>query len=185
MPPGVKVSSPSVVTKLLRAASTLLVAEGVEALSVRRVAKEAGVTTMAIYSRYGGKAGLIDALCAEGFAALERAVSAVPTSDDPVGEVVAICVAYRAVAHEIPGHYTLMFSAEHTSERTVLEALEALDFWYERVGAALGRAGCEDGREAAHTVFALCHGLVHLEALWVGDGDFEGSVRALLEGLTG
>ena len=50
---------------LRAAASRILDAEGIGALSLRRVATEAGVTTMGIYSRFGGKDGLLDALCLE------------------------------------------------------------------------------------------------------------------------
>ena len=61
---------------LLHAASTLLAAEGPEALTVRRIAAEAGVSTMGVYSRFGGKEGVIDALLRDGFQALADAMAA-------------------------------------------------------------------------------------------------------------
>lgn len=45
----------SVGSTLLKAAGDLLAAEGPGALTVRRIAHAAGVSTMNVYSRFGGK----------------------------------------------------------------------------------------------------------------------------------
>ncbi len=65
------------------AAQLLLRDEGPAALSVRRIATAAGLSTMAIYHHYGGKDGLVEALYVDGFRALDEALSAVPRSADP------------------------------------------------------------------------------------------------------
>lgn len=93
---------------VLAAASRLLRAEGVDALSVRRVAAEAGQTTMAVYSRFGGKAGLLEALLREGFDVLAAAQARVPITDDARAELIALCVAYRNVARKHSAHYAVM-----------------------------------------------------------------------------
>ena len=54
---------------LLDAARTLLEADGPAALTVRRIAAEAGMSTMNVYSRFGGKDGVVDELYCEGFLA--------------------------------------------------------------------------------------------------------------------
>ena len=67
-------------TAILRAASDLLAAEGPGALSVRRIAAAAGCSTMGLYSRFGGKDGVVDELFAEGFEHLCAAMQGLPTT---------------------------------------------------------------------------------------------------------
>src|ERR671914_2944683 len=52
---------------LLDGASGLLVAEGPGALTMRRVAAVAGCSTTVLYTMFGAKEGLADALYREGF----------------------------------------------------------------------------------------------------------------------
>src|ERR1700761_6459398 len=65
--------------ELLAAAEAVLVREGPGGLTVRAVAAEAGIAPMGVYSRLGGKDGLVDALLIRGFdwlrASLEAALS--------------------------------------------------------------------------------------------------------------
>jgi AcrR family transcriptional regulator len=67
-------------TALLNAARNIFVNEGVKGLSVRRVAESAGCTTMAVYSRFKGKAEILGALFDEGFEQLASAQQAVAES---------------------------------------------------------------------------------------------------------
>ena len=52
---------------LLAAAHDLLATEGPAALTVRRIAAAAGMSTMNVYSRFGGKDGVLDELFIDGF----------------------------------------------------------------------------------------------------------------------
>jgi AcrR family transcriptional regulator len=56
-----------VASVLLEAAERIVEAEGLDALSVRRVANEIAVTTRAVYSLFGSKDGLVVALGARAF----------------------------------------------------------------------------------------------------------------------
>ena len=53
---------------LMKAAADLLASEGPEALTVRRIAATAGCSTMGLYSRFGGKDGVVERLWLDGFA---------------------------------------------------------------------------------------------------------------------
>ena len=53
--------------KILDAASALFLKGGTNALSVRAIAKGAGMSTIGIYSHFKGKQGISDALYIEGF----------------------------------------------------------------------------------------------------------------------
>src|SRR4051812_15785478 len=61
-------------TAILEAAGTLLAKEGAEALTVRRIAAAAGCSTMGLYSRFGGKDGVVEHLFIEGFQQLDAAI---------------------------------------------------------------------------------------------------------------
>ncbi|PZT71318.1 hypothetical protein DN402_04935 [Streptomyces sp. SW4] len=68
---------------LLDAAERILSAEGLEALTVRRVADEVGTTTRAVYTSLGSKEALVAGLGVRGFALLAARVAALPTSGIP------------------------------------------------------------------------------------------------------
>ena len=53
--------------KIAAAARHLLDKEGVEGVTMRRVAKAVGITPMALYRHYPDRAGLLNALADEGF----------------------------------------------------------------------------------------------------------------------
>lgn len=90
---------------LLSAASTLLADEGPEALTVRRIAATAGVSTMGVYSRFGGKDGVVDALFREGFDGLLAAMLEAPTTDDPLADLRSCLPRLRRrQRHALPDH---------------------------------------------------------------------------------
>jgi len=64
-------------TALLEAASRLFAAHGADAVSLRRVAEEAGVTPAMVHYYFGGKEGLYDALLERAFARVLDRVRAV------------------------------------------------------------------------------------------------------------
>src|ERR1700728_4930769 len=72
--------SADVERELLAAAEAVLVREGPGGLTVRAVASEAGIAPMGVYSRLGGKDGLVDALLIRGFDRLRATVEA---GDEP------------------------------------------------------------------------------------------------------
>ena len=93
---------------LLDAASRLLLAEGPGALTMRRVAGAVGCSTTVLYTMFGGKEGLADALYREGFERLRRRLEAV-AGDDPLGRLAALGHAYRANALAERAYYGVMF----------------------------------------------------------------------------
>ena len=87
-------------TAILHAASELLATEGPGALSVRRIAAAAGCSTMGLYSRFGGKDGVIDELFAAGFAHLCQAMQSLPATAVAVDDFLACARQYRRTALE-------------------------------------------------------------------------------------
>jgi len=152
---------------LRRAASELLLRGGVEALTVRRVAQEAGTTTMAIYSRFGGKEGLLGELYREGFALVAAAQQGVRRTESPRADLLRLTLAYRRVALAHPAHYRLMFGDATGWEPGALAREAALPTFEVLVTAVSRAIEAEeiqgDAEEIALAVFACCHGLVGLE----------------------
>ena len=180
---------------LLRAASTLLVKEGPSALTVRRIAAEAGVSTMGVYSRFGGKDGVVDALLREGFSELEDVIVAVPETDDPLGDLSRVCGAYRDFGLHNGARYRLMFEGLvpdfEPSEESIVVASQSFERTTERVGRCI-EAGLlvGDRYEVAASLWAASHGLVSLElaghkpeALG-GDDPYARTMAAMIRGFS-
>src|SRR5256885_9443144 len=95
--------------RLLEAAIRVLAADGPDALQARRLAAEVGMSTMAVYTHFGGMGGLITEIVREGFVRFGRRMEAVPRGDDPAADLLALGLAYRDHALENPRLYRLMF----------------------------------------------------------------------------
>lgn len=95
----------------LRAAAERIVAEqGVRALSVRSVADAAGTTTRAVYSVFGSKDGLVDALAQAAFEHLFDEIDALGETGDPAGDLVDIGVkVFRRFALDHPALFRIAF----------------------------------------------------------------------------
>lgn len=97
---------------VVEAAARLLAEEGPHGLSLRRIAAEAGGSTQLVYTLFGGKRGLADALYAEGFGRLSAACRAALATCPPPGDperLMAIGRAYRAFAQAEPAFFAVMF----------------------------------------------------------------------------
>ena len=69
---------------ILDATEALLVADGYESFSMRRLVERCGYTAPSIYHHFGDKRGLIDALIEERFRRLVDRIRAVPSEGDAV-----------------------------------------------------------------------------------------------------
>ena len=153
---------------LLEAAHRLLEREGVDALTVRRVATEAGVAPMGLYHRFGGKDGLISALFVDGFERLARALHDTPMGD-ALEELHAGSVQYRAFALANPALYAVMFDRVvpgFTADPDNREACtRSFGVLVDAVRRAQASGALRDGDpiEFAQQVWATCHGAVSLE----------------------
>lgn len=78
-------------------------------MQARRLAREVGASTMAVYHHFGGMPRLLAAVTDEGFRQLDAHLAAVPTTDDPVAALGRLALAYRAAARKNPHLYDLMF----------------------------------------------------------------------------
>ena len=103
---GVDVPVPD---RLVRAATQLLADEGPAAIKARTVASATGLSTMVVYSHFGGVPELVRAVVDHGFQELDRAFAEAPVTDDPVADLFTMALICRQVAQANPHLYDLMF----------------------------------------------------------------------------
>ncbi|MEU4533551.1 TetR/AcrR family transcriptional regulator [Streptosporangium sp. NPDC023825] len=166
---GERASQDQLRARLLDVASQLLVTVGPESLSMRRIATEAGCSTTVIYTMFGSKEGLAEALYLEGFERFRRRLEAVPSRKDALEHLIALGPAYREAALDEPGYYALMFERAIPgfvpSERARTLARAALNI-VDRVIADCISAGYivpTQPRKIADAVWAAAQGAISLE----------------------
>jgi AcrR family transcriptional regulator len=111
---------------LIRAGIEILASEGVRGLSLRKVAKQAGVSHSAPYAHFADKQALIAAISTEGHARIYAAISEIMTryADDPLGQLVATARAYLDFGMSEPDHFRITFSGVVEQERDYLALVE-------------------------------------------------------------
>jgi AcrR family transcriptional regulator len=186
--------SADVERELLAAAEAVLVREGPAGLTVRAVAAEAGIAPMGVYSRLGGKDGLVDALLIRGFDGLRASIEAADAEQDPLQRLRHCAQRYRQFALANPHFYAIMFEnaipRDHMSD-VVMEhaaaAFGALVRSVELAGAA-GQIIAPDATEVAQQLWNGVHGAVALELkgmILTPDpaASYEAFVKTVLRGL--
>lgn len=154
--------------ELVTAASRLLEdLPGQEALSLRAVAREAGVSAPSVYLHFADKSELMLAVLERRFAEfgaeLEAASSGIDGARD---QLRARCHAYAEFAGRNPGHYAVMFTAvpeTGVSDEADLPGAEILGGIAGLVAACGPSAESPHGpRETALLLWAGLHGIVAL-----------------------
>jgi len=132
-------------TAVLRAAGKQLEKEGVAGLSLREVARRAGVSHNAPYRHFPDRDALLSALAEEGFEMLSQSLKGKSGRD--VGD------AYVAFVLANPQRYRLMFGGLRG-----FEAHRAIHSAFEQAFEGQG----VDPKLAAAAAWSLVHGLSHL-----------------------
>jgi AcrR family transcriptional regulator len=96
-------------TKLLNAAALLLLKEGVNGLTTRKIANVANTSTMAVYTHFGSINNLANELIAYGFSLLWEEFKRVQFSNDPLIDLLHITTGYLNFANKQPALYKCMF----------------------------------------------------------------------------
>src|SRR3954452_6893073 len=95
---------------LIDAAERLAHTEGLDALTVRRVATEVGTTTRAVYTLFGSKEGLVVALGQRAFEILSDGLAGLPETDDPASDLTEAGVPiFRRFALAPPALFRIAF----------------------------------------------------------------------------
>jgi AcrR family transcriptional regulator len=170
---------------LLEAARQVLASEGADALSLREVARRAGVTHAAPYRHFPDKESLLAAIAEEGFRGLTSAIIAAVDEgkDEPVQRVLSAGRGYIRFAVSHPHHYRLMFGRhlENWDEHPALKEAGKAAFGklVELIAEAQAAKRIRPGNP---TVFAgACWSMSHGLAMGFLDGIFEMDELAVTE----
>jgi AcrR family transcriptional regulator len=156
----------------------ILAAEGAGALTLRRLATVTGTSTMAVYTLFGDKRGLLSAMHREGFERLAAAARlAQSSSADPLEALAAQGFAYRDTALANPHLYGLMFGTAAPGFSPDAEGAAIAESAYEPLVEGVQRcldAAVMQGADAqriALFLWAVSHDMVSLEIAGHLEGD--------------
>lgn len=195
---------------LMRLALASIESEGTEKLSLRKLARQAGVSATAPYRHFPSKRCLLAALITRGFRELEQATARGrdEAGDDPEEQLVGVGLAYVGFALDNPTAYHLMFStvledfseyaelkrAAEDSYAVVLGVLEQVLARHNPSGMSLTQAG----GIAWSSVHGLSSALLFardrvagdpgksaLTSLAMLDKDRAAALRVMMRGITG
>jgi AcrR family transcriptional regulator len=134
-------------------------------LRVRDLAQTVGKSTMGVYTHFGSKQGLLEALYLHGFSRLEDRLEAVASGGDANQELLAFALAYRGFALDNEALYGLMFERATPdfvpSDDSRTAGLATFEMLAERIAA--WQPDLADPAPKAHLVWAAMHGLVSIE----------------------
>lgn len=154
---------PALRARLLTTAALLLAEEGPAALSTRRLARDLGVSTAAVYTYFGSVEQLRREVRLDGFARLRARLDSLDSADDPVVALAETALAFFEFGVDLPHLYRAMFidrpPEDDDAGATTFERLKTIV-----------RQGKESGRFAAVTadqvevcaaqVWSMPHGMV-------------------------
>lgn len=166
---------------LLERAATMLRAR--DPITLRSLVDGTGVSTMAVYTHFGGMEQLWQWLRQEGFTLLAARLAAITPPRDPVEHLATLAVAYLQHALDHPDLYRVMFDT--TVDLPDPQAADdTLDFLVEAAARAV-TAGRFADREPAHVLatrtWVVGHGLASLVATGPLPDDTLGLAPGLLE----
>ena len=157
--------------KLLEAAEQRISDHGLNALSLRKLAGDVGVTTMATYHHFANKKALLVQVAIGGFNDLEKRIMlASRQANSPAEAVEKMMEAYFKFARERYHVYHLMFGQEINEEKmTVPEFKQAaqngFNVFAHAVKTHMDRSGHQLDLDAVGLCFwAILHGRVSLAA---------------------
>ena len=171
MPP--RLSTLPLAERLVHVTEGLLAREGLEGITLRRIARGAGVTHGAPLRHYRSYGALLAEVAARGFralsAAMDREAGLLPPGAGPMPRLAAAGRAYVHSAAANPGLFALMFRTEildvsHEGfQRDASESFEQLVRLVRAAQDAGWHAGTET-RRLAGSLWAAFHGLAMLYA---------------------
>ncbi|MFD6890732.1 TetR/AcrR family transcriptional regulator [Streptomyces sp. NPDC059957] len=137
-----------------------------EPVTLRSLVAGTGVSTMAVYTYFGGMDGLWTAMRQEGFKRLAARLDAVSMSADPVRDLAALGAAYVNNALAAPDLYRIMFDAgfELEDAEAADETLHCLVSAVERAKAGGRFRDDIDPLTLATQSWVIGHGLASLVA---------------------
>jgi AcrR family transcriptional regulator len=167
--------------KILDAARELFVNEGIEKVSMRKVADKIGYTATTLYDHFDDKDAMLLAVCEADFLALRKGFEKIAKIADPLERLRKLGTAYVEFALKHPSHYRLMFMTPHVHQKNLPNEnlikgnpdQDAYAFLRETVSAVLEEGLIRDEYRDPDLVSQLLwsgvHGLVALHLIMGND----------------
>ena len=158
---------------LVHAAMELLEEGGETDLSLRAVARRAGVSPAAPYRHYADREALVSTVAAVGYRELAERLAAAHPSPSTPEQLASVAIAYVQFALERPALFRIMFT--ESCDRDNRERVAATAAVSQYVRAIVQRTFPQADAEALATaIWALVHGLAFLHL----DGKLDASTPA-------
>ncbi|MBN9105763.1 MAG: TetR/AcrR family transcriptional regulator [Propionibacteriaceae bacterium] len=174
-------------TAIVAAGRSILAQDGLDELTMQRVAEATGVRAPSLYKRVPGRAALVRLVAADAVAEVGRCLDAVATSGDPVSELRGQAEELRRFARADPHAFGLVFAPPTEGRVVDPSLLAAAAAPVVRVVAEL--VGPEQALNAARTVTAWASGFLRMElagAFQLGgdvDAAFDYGISLLVDAL--
>jgi AcrR family transcriptional regulator len=174
--------------RIFSAAKTVLEREGIAGLTIRKVAKRAGMSPMAMYRHFADKDALLNALVEDGLAAWEKVVRSL-RAEDPMEWLDELTEAFLGFALTQPHRFDAAFFLpapkarqypnDFAAGRSPVIAMVTVRIEQAR---ADGRIGDKPALEIALSLSALAQGLVsmHRANRFSGEDQFKSLFRMAL-----
>jgi AcrR family transcriptional regulator len=149
---------------ILDATEAILVEEGYEGVSMRRLAARCGYTAPTIYHHFGDKPRLIEALLEERFRRLLAQLVRLPPVADPLEQLRRQARVFVRFARRNPSHYRLMATPrpDGSGSPPAMEEVREVLLRPLRALSASGRLTVPDEETAGQAIWCLLHGLLSL-----------------------
>ncbi|MDA0229867.1 MAG: TetR/AcrR family transcriptional regulator [Proteobacteria bacterium] len=166
---------------LLESALAMVEKEGPRGVSLRALARLAGVSPAAPYRHFAGKEGLLAAVAEDGFRALEEKMQVASRENRglALAEFRAIGFAYVHFAASNPSHFRVMFGPEVSDKSEHPSLSEAADRASQIIAGAIAncqRPGLEGGDTDPQRLFISAWATFHGLATLIVDGQLKSSV---------
>jgi AcrR family transcriptional regulator len=187
-------------TLIIDAARELFVAKGVDAVTMREIAKRIDYSATSIYLHFADKESLIRAICDTDFLALAESLKAILQTPHPVERMHALGSGYAAFALSHPNHYRLMFMTEHPpidpATSTIKQNNAEQDAYFQLKtvvkdvhDAGFFRPDLHDVDLIAQTIWAGIHGVCSLQITmshdkWVNWAEFSARLDLMQKMIT-
>jgi len=160
-------------TLILDAAREMFVAEGYEAVTMRRIAEKIEYSPTAIYFHFKDKDALIHELCDTDFSKFSHAFGPIAKIADPIERLGRVCHVYAEFGLRNPNQYRLLFMTPQPANATADSRLQrgnpqedaqafVRQIVIEAIDKGRMRPELKDPDLVAQTVWAGVHGVISL-----------------------
>jgi AcrR family transcriptional regulator len=155
---------------LINAGIAILARDGIEGLSLRKVALEAGVSHAAPYAHFADKQTLIAAIATDGHRKINARFTEVRDRHpgDPLRQLIETAWAYTEFGLEEPGHFKVTYSSAVTKERDYPDLADMIERNFEILHGLVERCQAKgvllpgDPDLAVVGLWSIVHGFVSL-----------------------